>query len=97
MGLAREDYTISFQSRLPGKPWLTPFTDEEVVRLAKEGKKRVAVYCPAFVADCLETLEEIGMRAKEDFLEAGGEDLKLIPCPNHHDEIGIAKKNSAWL
>ena len=53
-------------------------------RLAKQGIKRMLVICPAFVSDCLETLEEIGMRAKETFIEAGGESLELIPCMNEH-------------
>lgn len=79
-------YSVSFQSRLGIDPWLTPFTDKELVRMAEEeGKKKVAVACPAFVSDCIETLEEIGIRGKEDFIEAGGEDLVLIPCLNDND------------
>ena len=58
---------------------------ETVPELARRGVRRLAVMCPAFVADCLETLEEIGMRAKEDFLAAGGEDFKLVPCLNSDD------------
>ncbi|MEM9378826.1 MAG: ferrochelatase [Planctomycetota bacterium] len=81
-------YSTAFQSRLPGAPWLKPFTDERVVELAKDGVKKLAVLCPSFVSDCLETIEEIGMRAKEDFVEAGGEDLVLVPALNGHD---------AWL
>ncbi len=77
-------YSTAFQSRLGRDPWLRPYTDLEIVRLAKEGVKRMLVICPAFVSDCLETMEEIGMRAKESFIESGGEDLTLIPCLNEH-------------
>ncbi|MHC1765024.1 MAG: ferrochelatase [Verrucomicrobiia bacterium] len=77
-------YSTAFQSRLGRDPWLTPYTDHEVVRLAKEGIRKLLVMCPAFVSDCLETLEEIGMRAKESFVEAGGKELTLIPCLNEH-------------
>ena len=74
--------STAFQSRLKGATWLSPFTDEAVVELAKKGIKRLAVVCPAFVADCLETLEEIGQRAAETFKEAGGESLTLVPAVN---------------
>ena len=74
--------STAFQSRIKGDTWLSPFTDEAVVELAKKGVKRLAVACPAFVADCLETLEEIGMRAGETFREAGGESLTLVPAVN---------------
>jgi protoporphyrin/coproporphyrin ferrochelatase len=77
-------YSISFQSRLGRDPWLKPYTDFEIPRLAKDGVKKLAVICPAFVSDCLETIEEIGIRGKELFLEAGGKDLILIPCLNEH-------------
>lgn len=76
----------SFQSRLAGDPWLKPYTDYEFARLAKEGKKNLAVITPAFVSDCLETLEEIAMEGKEQFEEAGGENYKHIPCLNDRDE-----------
>lgn len=77
-------YSVAFQSRLGRDPWLRPYTDEEVIRLAQSGVKRLRVICPAFVSDCLETLEEIGMRAKETFVDAGGEDFRMIPCLNEH-------------
>jgi ferrochelatase len=77
-------YSTAFQSRLGRDPWLKPYTDHEVVRLAKDGIRKLLVICPAFVSDCLETIEEIGMRAKESFIEAGGTDLTLIPCLNEH-------------
>ncbi|MEM6895515.1 MAG: ferrochelatase [Bacteroidota bacterium] len=80
--LPEEKVSTSFQSRLAGDPWLKPYTDFEFERLAKEGKKRLAVITPAFVSDCLETLEEIAMEGKEEFEEAGGEHYKHIPCLN---------------
>ena len=78
------DWSVSFQSRLGRTPWIRPYTDEVILELAANGVKRLAVYCPAFVADCLETLEEIGIRAREDFLAHGGEDLRLVPSLNAH-------------
>ena len=75
-------YSVSFQSRLAGEPWLRPFTDFELKRLPQEGVKRILVLCPAFVTDCLETLEEIAVEAKETFLEAGGTTFSHIPCLN---------------
>lgn len=78
-------YSFAFQSKLGIDPWLTPATDAELERLAEEGIKKIAVTCPAFISDCIETLEEIGIRGKEDFIEAGGEDLILIPCVNDSD------------
>ena len=77
-------HSVSFQSRLGRDPWLKPFTDHEFVRLAQSGVKNLAVICPAFVSDCLETLEEIGLSGREQFLEAGGESFQLIPCLNEH-------------
>lgn len=76
----------SFQSRLGSDPWLQPFTDKEFERLAHEGKKRLVVITPAFVSDCLETLEEIAMEGAEEFKEAGGESFKHIPCLNDRDD-----------
>lgn len=83
-GVSKDRYSIAFQSRLGRDPWLTPYTDFEIPRLAQEGIRKLLVICPAFVSDCLETLEEIGLRGREDFLQAGGGDLKLIPCLNEH-------------
>ena len=80
----REKYSISFQSRLGRDPWLKPYTDYELLRLAQEGKKKMLVICPAFVADCLETIEEIGMRGCEQFLGASGKEFTRIPCLNEH-------------
>ncbi len=83
-GIPKEKYSVSFQSRLGKDPWLKPYTDYELVRLAQEGKKRMRVICPAFVADCLETIEEIGMRGCADFLAASGKEFTRIPCMNEH-------------
>jgi ferrochelatase len=77
-------WSVSFQSRLGRDPWLKPYTDFEFERLAHEGCRRLLVICPAFVSDCLETIEEIGIRGKETFEKAGGESLERIPCMNDH-------------
>lgn len=82
LGLEAKQHTVAFQSRLGRDPWIRPFTDEVVVELAKSGVKRLLVSCPSFTVDCLETLEEIGDRAREDFIQAGGEHLELVPCLN---------------
>ncbi|WP_420603352.1 ferrochelatase [Flagellimonas sp.] len=86
LNLPEDKVSSSFQSRLGRDPWLQPFTDFEFERLAKEGIKKLVVITPAFVSDCLETLEEIAMEGKEQFQEAGGEDYKHIPCLNDNDE-----------
>lgn len=83
LGLNSSQYTVAFQSRLGRTPWIKPYTDEVLETFVKSGIKRLVVMCPSFVADCLETLEEIGIRAKEDWLKLGGTDLKLVPCLNH--------------
>lgn len=82
LGLPKEKYSVCFQSRLGRTPWIQPFTDVVLDEMAAKGVKRLAVMCPAFVADCLETVEEIGIRAKAQFTAAGGEDLVLIPSLN---------------
>lgn len=86
LGLSNDKVSLSFQSRLPNDPWLKPYTDFEFERFGKEGIKRLAVITPAFVADCLETLEEIAMEGKHQFQEAGGEDYKHIPCLNDNED-----------
>jgi len=83
-GIPSGKYSVSFQSRLGREPWMQPYTDEVLVQLAQSGIRKLLVLCPAFVADCLETLEEIGIRGKESFLNAGGEALTLVPCMNEH-------------
>jgi len=82
LDLPEGSWSLSFQSRLGRAEWIHPYTDATIARLAGEGKKRLVVFCPAFVADCLETLEEIGIRGKEQFLAAGGEKLTLVPSLN---------------
>ena len=79
------ELSVSFQSRLGRDKWLGPETGAELTRLAAAGKKRVAVLCPSFVTDCLETLEEIGVEARETFRAAGGEELVVVPCLNVED------------
>lgn len=75
-------FTTAFQSRLKGTAWIGPFTDDVLAALPAKGARRVAVACPSFVSDCLETLEELGQRGKETFLAAGGADFVLVPAPN---------------
>lgn len=94
LGLEESSYSTSFQSRLGRDPWLTPFTDKTLVDLAKSGVKKLAVVCPAFVSDCLETIEEIGEEGRDLFLENGGEEFVLIPCLNDHESW--AKLIASW-
>ena len=82
LALPEGSWSVSFQSRLGRTPWIHPYTDVVIPRLAAEGKKRVVVFSPAFVADCLETLEEIAIRASKQFTVAGGERLTLVPSLN---------------
>ncbi len=83
-GVPHEKWSVAFQSRLGRDPWMRPYTDEELTRLAARGVRKLLVICPAFVADCLETLEEIAMRGKKTFLHAGGIEFIQIPCLNEH-------------
>jgi ferrochelatase len=85
LNISKEKYEISFQSRLNNK-WLKPFTDIRLEEMPKQGIKKLLIICPAFVSDCLETLEEIEMRGKEIFLEAGGEEYEMIPCLNTNEK-----------
>jgi ferrochelatase len=82
LNLHPDQYSVSFQSRLGRTPWIRPYTDIVYKELAQNGVKRLAVICPSFVSDCLETLEEIGMRGEQDFRTAGGEELYSVPCVN---------------
>lgn len=84
LNLPESKYSFSFQSRLGRDPWLKPYTDFRLTDMPKEGIKKLLILCPAFVSDCLETLEEIAIRGKETFMEAGGESYTLIPCLNDH-------------
>lgn len=98
-GLDPARYSVSFQSRLVGEPWLQPYTDAELRRLPAAGRKRLLVIAPAFVADCLETLEEIRITGRRTFLEAGGESLEHIPCLNDHPAYidFLAGRVRRWL
>ena len=82
--IPKSSYSVAFQSRLGRDPWLAPSTEDELQRLASAGVKKLLVICPAFVADCLETIEEIGIRGRQTFLAAGGRDFTRIPCLNQH-------------
>ena len=93
--LPKDKYSISFQSRLGADKWLTPFTSNRIKALAQSGVKRLAVITPAFVADCVETLEEIEMVGGKTFVENGGESFKLIPCLN--DSELWAKALAQWI
>lgn len=86
LGLKREQYTVSFQSRFGKAEWIKPYTTATLLELGKQKTKRVDVVCPGFVADCLETLEEIAMEGKEDFQHAGGGEYNYIPCLNDRDD-----------
>ncbi|MBI3285866.1 MAG: ferrochelatase [Burkholderiales bacterium] len=88
LGLDKDDYVVTFQSRLGRAEWLQPYTLPTVQQLARAGVKRVDVICPGFIADCLETLEEIGIEVRREFIDAGGKEFHYIPCLN---------ENPAWL
>ncbi|NBQ57818.1 MAG: ferrochelatase [Opitutaceae bacterium] len=98
-GIAAEKHSVSFQSRLAGEPWLSPFTDYELKRLPQAGKKRLLIICPAFVADCLETIEEISEEGRDDFMAAGGESFQQIPCLNDQKPYieFLAQRVGRWL
>jgi protoporphyrin/coproporphyrin ferrochelatase len=81
-GIPKEKYSVSFQSRLGKDPWLKPYTDFELADFPQRGIKKILVMCPAFVSDCLETIEEINIRGRETFVEAGGKEFAQIPCLN---------------
>jgi len=96
LGLKKGSFSTSYQSRVTiiGS-WLKPYTDKTILEFAKKGYKSIAVVTPAFVSDCLETLEEIGMEASEDFKNNGGKELYLIPCLNYRDDwVNVA---SNWI
>jgi ferrochelatase len=82
LGLAPAQYKVTFQSRLGRAKWLQPYTEPTLIAMGKAGVRRVDVVCPAFTSDCLETLEEINMEARQAFLTAGGKEFNYIPCLN---------------
>ncbi len=85
--IPRDKFSISYQSRLGREPWIQPYTDNVLEELPSKGVKKLLVMTPAFVSDCLETLEEIAMEGKDIFLEAGGESFEMIPCLNEHPKL----------
>jgi ferrochelatase len=91
-GLLAGKWSVSFQSRLGRAKWIEPYTEARLDELGRAGVKRLLVMCPAFVADCIETLEEIGQRGQEQFRAAGGEELVLVPCLNDHPQWVSALK-----
>jgi len=95
LNLKEGSYSTSFQSRLGSDPWLQPYTDKTIDNFAKNGVNKLAVVTPAFVSDCLETLEEIGMEAKHSYMENGGKEFNMIPCLND-DEKWVATLVS-WI
>ncbi len=99
LGLDEDRYFVSFQSRLGRDPWLQPYTDATLEAWGKKGIRKVRVVCPAFVTDCLETLEEIAEEGKETFMEAGGEDYAVIPCLNEDPRWiqFLADRVESWL
>lgn len=86
LSLPETKWAVSFQSRLGRIPWIKPYTDQMLHELRERGISKLLVVCPSFVVDCLETLEEIGIRAKEQWLQMGGESLQLIPCLNAQEQ-----------
>ena len=90
LGLGKDEWTLSFQSRVGRDEWLRPYTDETVAELGKKKIGRLDVACPGFATDCLETLEEIAMQNAGFFTDAGGEELQYIPCLNARDDhVGL--------
>lgn len=84
LGLSKDQYTVCFQSRLGNDPWVQPYTSQIIEQLAKQGKKRLLVFCPAFVADCLETVYEVSVEYRDLFREHGGEHVQLVESLNNH-------------
>jgi len=102
LGVPESRRIVCFQSRLGRTPWIRPHTDELLVAEARAGARSAVVLCPAFVADCLETLEEIGIRGRRAWIESGGERLALAPAVNASDAwadaiVTIARENTRWL
>jgi ferrochelatase len=103
LGFERDEMVVTFQSLFGPEEWLKPYTVDEVARLARGGKKRIAVLAPAFSSDCLETLEEINGEIRESFVHAGGEEFTYIPCLNDDDvhidmiEAIVEREAAGWL
>lgn len=86
LGIPNEKFSFSFQSRLGSDAWLQPYSVEQFQKFPKQGIKKLIVVCPAFVSDCLETLEEIQVEGRDDFMKAGGVEYSVIPCLNDRDD-----------
>jgi len=102
LGIPDEQRSVCFQSRLGRDPWIRPYTDEVLAEQARAGCRRAAILSPAFVTDCLETVEELGIRGVETWEQAGGEELTLVPCLNADDAwarglVAIARESTRWL
>jgi ferrochelatase len=102
LGIPEAERILCFQSRLGRTPWIKPYTDEIIIDLARRGVKRAAILSPAFVADCLETIEELGIRAVDSFRAEGGEALRVVPAVNAEDDwadgvVAIAREASSWI
>jgi len=95
LGIDKSNYSICFQSRLGRDPWIQPYTSKVIEELAHQGKKKILVFCPAFVADCLETIFEIAVEYQEEFEEFGGEKVQLVPGLNDHPKWIEALENIA--
>ena len=92
LGLSEDQWEVAYQSRL-GPGWLTPFTDRRLAELPEEGKENIAILCPSFISDCLETLEEIDIRGRKTFFDAGGRNMTYIPCLNDSEETVTLLEN----
>jgi ferrochelatase len=103
LGMADDELVVAFQSRFGPEEWLKPYTVEEVARLARAGRRRIAVIAPAFASDCVETLEEVREEIRASFLEAGGEEFTYIPCLNDEEahidliEALVEREAAGWL
>jgi len=102
LAIPEEKSVVCFQSRLGRDPWIRPYTDKIMIEHARAGVKRAVILSPAFVADCLETLEELGIRGVDDWQAAGGERLDLVPCVNSDDRwvdalLEIVRRNSTVM
>ena len=103
LGWDEKKWMCTFQSRFGPEEWLQPYTDKTIEKLAQDGVKKMAIVSPAFAVDCLETLEELAIEARDDFLDNGGEEYTYIPCLNdtkaHVDYLTqrIEKELTGWI
>ena len=102
LGIPEDRNVVCFQSRLGRTPWIKPYTDQVIVELARRGVKRAAILSPAFVADCLETIEELGIRGADSFRQEGGQEFRVVPAVNAEDDwadgvVAIAREAAPWI